>query len=131
MLQHVGTCSTGFIWGLASSGFHARKFYLKAADVAVEKEKEMSADDLLLSVWAFARTMRPADIFLRRAMDRLPNVIHTYDSYQLLSLSYALTQVPILNSIAILMCALVKKIRTGCHPVAGEIYRVKDGHIRC
>ena len=70
--------------------------------MAAEKEKEMSANDLLLSVWAFARALRPADLFLRQAMDRLPGVIHTYDSRQLLSLSWALTRVPFPISIAIL-----------------------------
>lgn len=90
-----------FLWGLAKGGFHGKRVFERGAKLAVERVDEMSGNDLLYSIWAFARARQPASEFLKSAIKRLPKTIASYDPYQLSSLSWALTKVQpsILNTL--------------------------------
>lgn len=61
--------------------------------MATERVDDMTGNDLLYSIWAFARARQPASEFLKSAIESLPATIANYDPYQLSSLSWALTKV--------------------------------------
>lgn len=82
-----------FLWGLAQSGFSDSRFFVRAAEVAIDKANEMDSTDLLTTLWAFARANRPVAGFVDQAFCRFPAEIQKYDARQLTSLCWAVARV--------------------------------------